>query len=86
MMKLLQVKLMFFYCAIKQKSCKCDNQLINWWTGITRPADSWNLVTLKTNFAQYKNFVCVPLKKYLVETVKIRLELKVLPNFTFYFS
>jgi hypothetical protein len=43
----------------KQKSYKCDNQLITWWTGITRPAGSWNLVTLKTNFAQYKNFVWV---------------------------
>ena len=41
----------------KQKSYKCDNQLITWWTGITRPAGSWNLVTLKTNFAQNKNFV-----------------------------
>ena len=41
----------------KQKSYKCDNQLITWLTGITRPAGSCNLVTLKTNFAQYKNFV-----------------------------
>ena len=41
----------------KQKSYKCDNQLITWLTGIARPAGSCNLVTLKTNFAQYKNFV-----------------------------
>ena len=41
----------------KQKSFKCDNQLITWLTVITRPAGSCNLVTLKTNFAQYKNFV-----------------------------
>ena len=41
----------------KQKSYKCDNQLITWLTGITRPAGSCNLVTLKTNSAQYKNFV-----------------------------
>ena len=43
----------------KQKSYKCDNQLITWLTGITRPAGSCNLVTLKTNFVQYKNFVCL---------------------------
>ena len=42
---------------IKQKSYKCDNQLITWLTSITRPAGSCNLVTLKTNFAKYKNFV-----------------------------
>ena len=47
----------------KQKSYKCDNQLITWWTGITRPAGSWNLVTLKTNFAQYKNFVWLSVSK-----------------------
>ena len=46
----------------KQKSYKY--QLITWWTGITRPAGSWNLVTLKTNFAQYKNFVCLKTKKF----------------------
>ena len=39
----------------KQKSYKCDNQLITWLTCITRPAGSCNLVTLKTNFAPYKN-------------------------------
>ena len=44
--------------STKQKSYRCDNQLITWWTGITRPTGSCNLVTLKTNFAQYKNFVC----------------------------
>ena len=43
--------------VIKQKSYKCDNRLITWLTGITRPAGSCNLVTLKINFAQYKNFV-----------------------------
>ena len=43
--------------AIKQKSYKCDDQLITWLTGTTRPAGSCNLVTLKTNFGQYKNFV-----------------------------
>ena len=42
----------------RQRLCyECNNQLITWWTGITRTAGSWNLVTLKTNFAQYKNFV-----------------------------
>ena len=49
----------------KQKSYKCDNQLITWLTGITRPAGSCNLVTLKTNFAQYKNFVCCCVKFFL---------------------
>jgi hypothetical protein len=39
------------------QSYKCDNQLITWLTGITRTAGSCNLVTLKTNFAQYKNLV-----------------------------
>ena len=51
-----------FEIGVKQKSYKCDNQLITWWTGITRPAGSCNLVTLKTNFAQYKNFVWSSLK------------------------
>ena len=53
-----------FRCGManKQKSYKCDNQLITWLTGITRPAGSCNLVTLKTNFAQYKNFVCFNVK------------------------
>ena len=39
---------------IKQKSYKCDNQLITWWMGINRPAGSWNLVPLKTNFAHIR--------------------------------
>ena len=47
----------------KQKSYKCDNQLITWLTGITRPAGSCNLVTLKTNFDQYKNFVLCSITK-----------------------
>ena len=42
---------------VKQKSYKCANRLITWLTGIPRPAGSCNLVTLKTNFAQYKKFV-----------------------------
>ena len=46
-----------FLIWTKQKSYKRDNQLITWLTGITRTAGSCNLVTLKTNFAQYKNFV-----------------------------
>ena len=46
-----------FGITVKQKSYKCDNQLITWLTGITRPAGSCNVVNLKTNFAQYKNFV-----------------------------
>ena len=41
----------------KQMSYKCDNQLITWLSGVTRPAGSCNLFTLKTNFTQYKNFV-----------------------------
>ena len=56
MKKSLGLKILWF--TIKQKSYKCDNQLITWLTGITRPDGSCNLVTLKTNFAQYKNFVC----------------------------
>ena len=53
-----------FYCIfslvwvpIKQKSYKCDRLRDSWLTGITRPAGSCNLVTLSTNFAQYKNFI-----------------------------
>ena len=41
----------------KQKPYKCDRLHDSWLTGITRPAGSCNLVTLSTNFAQYKNFV-----------------------------
>jgi hypothetical protein len=39
-------------------SYKCDRLRDSWLTGITRSAGSCNLVTLSTNFAQYKNFVC----------------------------
>ena len=48
-----------FLPSNKQKSYKCDNQLITWLLCITRPAGSCNLVTLKIKFAQYKNFVCL---------------------------
>ena len=48
----------------KQKSYKCNNQLITWLEGITRPAGSCNLVTLKTNFAQYKNYIIAIKKSY----------------------
>ena len=59
-----------FLISIKQKSYKCDNQLITWLTGITRPAGSCNLVTLKTNFAQYKNFVCLASQNLMEVLVK----------------
>jgi hypothetical protein len=61
---LCSVKFTFFsmsFCGkwawSKQKSYKCDRLRDSWLTGITRPAGSCNLVTLSTNFAQYKNFV-----------------------------
>ena len=58
----------------KQKSYKCDNQLITWLTGITRPAGSCNLVTLKTNFAQYKNFVwCISQISWKYRGMKINI-------------
>ena len=41
----------------KQNSYKGDRLRDSWLTGITRSAGSCNLVTLSTNFAQYKNFV-----------------------------
>ena len=63
--------LSIFVIGCKQKSYKCDNQLITWWTGITRPAGSCNLVTLKTNFAQYKNFVLLYTKNQ-VSLMKLR--------------
>ena len=50
---------------------KCDNQPITCWTGSTRPAVSWNLVTLKTNFAQYKNFVCDHIWNFLTDVLKL---------------
>ena len=49
--------LLYVMFKTKQKSYKCD-QLITWLTGITRPAGSYNPVTLSTNFARDKNFVC----------------------------
>ena len=35
---------------------KCDRLRDSWLTGITRSAGSCSLVTLSTNFVQYKNF------------------------------
>ena len=43
---------------MQKNSYKGDRLRDMWLTGITRPAGSCNLVTLSTNFAQYKIFVC----------------------------
>jgi len=46
-----------FLFSNKQNSYKGNRLRDSWLTGITRSAVSCNLVTLLTNFAQYKNFV-----------------------------
>ena len=47
------------YCAAatKKKSYKGNRLRDSWLTGMTRSAGTCNLVTLSTNFSQYKNFL-----------------------------